>query len=327
MKRMNRIIPGVAIALVTGCALIAQQPDETFRVHLKETKFSTAEIIRNFEAAAVESYTMAPGDEITVDVWMHPELSGHHVLGPDGKITLPVSGVLNLAALSREDAQAAILQSLSKFYSDLAVTLRVDRYASFRIYILGRVSSPGALQFESQPTLLDVVTKAGGLPIGGVGADKAGLGRCAVIRRDQVIWMDLKALVSDGNLSLNIRLARNDLVYMPDAGDQLVYVLGEVQRPGAFRLTPDMSFLDAFTQAGGLNEDGLADRIELVRSENNLHKEFRLKDLLATPTELNMSLREGDIIYVPKRNLAKFGYVLQKASSLTGFAILGSVVK
>jgi polysaccharide export outer membrane protein len=313
--------------VLAAASLAAQTPDAGFHVRSKQNTISAAEIIRAFEAPEVESYTLGAGDEISVDIWMHPELSGRHVIGPDGKITIPVSGVIPVADLSREETQAAIRDSLAKYYTDLAVTVRVDRYTSFRIFILGRVGTPGAIQFETQPTLLDVVTRAAALPIGGVGSEKAGLGRCAIIRRDRIVWIDLKTLVSEGNLSLNIRLARNDLVYLPDAGDQLVYVLGEVQRPGAFRLTPDMAVLDAFTQAGGLNEDASGDRIELIRTGKDLEKEFRLKDLLAGPTKLNMALQEGDIIYVPRRSLATFGYVLQKASALTGFAIIGSLVK
>jgi polysaccharide export outer membrane protein len=142
-----------------------------------------------------------------------------------------------------------------------------------------------------------------------------------------MIWVDLKTLVSQGNLSLNIRLSRNDLVYMPDAGDQLVYVLGEVQHPGAFRLTPDMSFLDAFTQAGGLSQDAAPDKIQVVRSTTGAHREFAFKQLVTSPPSTNVALEEGDIIYVPRSGLAKFGYVLQKASPLTGFAIIGSVLK
>jgi polysaccharide export outer membrane protein len=312
--------------LLFAATLAAQQPPPGFQVRSKENKLSTEDVIRAFEAPRVTSYTLGTGDEITVDVWGHPELSGHHVVGPDGKITIPVTGVMTVIDLSREDAQKNISAALGKYYSDLLVTLRVDKYSSFRVNILGRVSSPGALLFDSQPTLLDVVTRAGGLPIGGVGADKAGLGRCAIIRRDQMIWMDLKELVSHGNLSLNIRLARNDLVYLPDAGDQLVYVLGEVQRPGAFRLTPDMTFFDAFTQAGGLNEDAAADKIALISSVTGAQKEIKLKDLLATPKGLNFALEEGDIIYAPRRTMAKVGYVLQKAGTLSSFAIVGTAL-
>lgn len=326
--------PMVRFTLFTGLiAMLAvpvaaqDDPKLEFQVRAKQRIISSDEIIRQFEAPAMSSYVLGKGDEITVEVWNHPELSGKHVIGPDGKITLPVAGVISVIDLTREDGQVAIAAALSRFYSDLAVTLRVDRYTSYRIFVLGRVGSPGALQFDTQPTLLDVVTRAASLPIGGVGADKTGLGRCAIIRgRDQMIWIDLKTLLSQGNLALNIRLARNDLVYMPDAGDQLVYVLGEVQHPGAFRLTPDMSFLDAFTQAGGVTDDASQDKIEVVRTATGTHREFRLKDLVAGPRELNLSLEEGDLIYVPKRGLAKFGYVMQKTASLAGFAVIGTVV-
>ena len=306
----------------------AQQPNVEFHVQTKQSVFSPEEAIRAFEAPAVVAYTLEPGDELTVEVWGHTDLSGHHVIGPDGKVTVPIAGVLSLAGLTREEAEKAIAELLGRYYTDLSVRLRIDRYVSFHIYVLGRVANPGALQFESQPTLLDVVTRAGALPIGGSGAEKAGLGRCAVIRgRDKMIWIDLRSLLSQGNLSLNIRLARNDLVYIPDAGDQLVYVLGEVQHPGAFRLTPDMSFLDAFTQAGGLNEDANAEKISIVRAVSGAERQFSIKELLADRRELNFSLNEGDVIYVPERGMAKFGYVLQRVSPLTGLGIIGSLVK
>ena len=320
------LLPVLAVAALGGAIVFAQEPAGAFKIRSKVNTITAEELIRAFEAPPVENYTLGPGDEITVEVWAHPELSAHHIIGPDGKITVPLTGVLTVAGLTREEAQATIAGPLAKYYSDLSVTVRVDRYTSFRVYILGRVGQAGALQFESQPTLLDVITRAGALPMG-AGSEKAGLGRCAVIRQDQMIWIDLKALVSQGNLTLNIRLSRNDLVYMPDAGDQLVYVLGQVQKPGAFRLTPDMSFLDAFTQAGGVNDDAKDTKMILVRASTGAHQEISLKALLDSPPTRNTALEEGDIIYVPKRTLGKFGYLLQKVGPVTSFAILGSLVK
>ncbi len=312
--------------LVVPIRTQAQEEPKQFKVRTDTRVLSPEDVVRRFEAPELLSYTLGKGDEITLDIWGHPELSGKQLIGPDGKITLPVAGVISLLDLTRESAQKSVTAAYSRLYSDLAVTVRVDHYTSYRIFILGRVGVPGALQFDSQPTLLDVVTRAAALPIGGIGADKAGLGRCAIIRgRDQMIWIDLGVLVTQGNLAMNIRLARDDLIYIPDAGDQLVYVLGEVKHPGAFRLTPTMSFLDAFTQAGGLSEDAAEDKIEVVRSVSGEHREFRLKDLLTAPQALNFALGEGDIIYAPRRNLAKFGYVLQKTSSIAGFAVLGTV--
>lgn len=324
---VTSIYRAFACLLLSSAAFAQTQTEPGFQVRQKQKTISTEDIIRQFEAPALVDYTLGKGDEITISVWNHPELSGKHVIGPDGKVTLPVAGVVSLLDLTREASQEAIRTALQKFYADLAVTVQVDKYTSYRIFVLGRVGSPGALQFESQPTLLDVVTRAASLPIGGIGADKTGLGRCAIIRgRDQVVWVDLRVLLNQGNMALNIRLARNDMIYMPDAGDQLVYVLGEVKHPGAFRLTPDMSFLDAFTQAGGVTEDAVQDKIEVVRSTTGENRQFGMKDVLTNPRGVNFGLEDGDIIYVPKRNLAKFGYVLQKAAALAGFAVVGTVV-
>jgi polysaccharide export outer membrane protein len=305
---------------------MAQEQSDAFTVRDSQKTVTPAEIVKRFEAPPMTSYTLGDGDEITVDVWNHPELSGKHIVGPDGKITVPISGTVKVADLTREDAQQAIAASLTRYYSDLSVTMRVDRYTSYRIYILGRAGVPGILQFDAQPTLLDVVTRASAIPGATTGLDKAGLGRCAILRgRDEIIWVDLRALFGAGNLALNIRLARNDMVYLPDNGDGLVYVLGEVKKPGAFHFTPTMSFLDAFSQAGGSTEDASENKIEVIRSVSGVQRELRLTDLLSGPEHLNFALQEGDILYVPRRTMAKFGYVLQKTSPLAAFSVLATV--
>jgi polysaccharide export outer membrane protein len=312
--------------LQTVCAQDVKGPD--FSTHRKERTITPTELVKEFEAPPVEAYKLNNGDEISIDVWARAELSGKHTVGPDGKITLPVAGVTSLSGLTRDEAQDAIKATLSKFYSDISVTVRVDHYSSYHVYVLGRVSNPGALQFESQPTLLEVLTRAGALPVGGSGAEKAGLVRCAVFRgNDKIVWIDLKTLMTQGNLALNIRLARNDLVYLPDADDQLIYVLGDVQHPGAFRLSADMSFLDAFSLAGGATDDADTKHIALIRPSAGKEKEVPLKQLLAGNRELNNSLEEGDIIFVPKRGMAKLGYIMQKTSPITTFAVLGTTFK
>lgn len=301
---------------------------QEFQLQQKKKLNSPFELIQQFEAAEEDVYHLGAGDEITVEVWGRPELTGKHVLGPDGQITLPVAGSLKVSGMSRDEAPAAMVKAWQPFYSNLSVTMRIDRYLSNRVYILGRVSSPGVLQFERQPTLLDVITRAGGLPIGGVGADKAALARCAIFRgRDQVLWVDLRKMLNEGNLSYNIRLRRDDLIYIPDTDDQLIYVLGEAIKPGAFPLSPSMSFMDALALAGGLTPDAAKKSIWLVRPSANISWEISLNDILALKTNPAIALQEGDIIYAPKSGMSKFGFALNKIAPLTGFAIIGSLVK
>lgn len=318
-----------ASGLLLACAvLLAAQPSDDFKALSKNRTLTPTDLVAEFEAPLIEAYRLEAGDEITVDVWSHPELSSHQIIGPDGRITIPVYGPVKVSKLTREETQRAISRALSKFYTDLVTTVRVDHYNGFQIFVLGRVGIPGALTFTKQPTLLDVLSRAAGLPVGGTGAEKAGLVRCAVFRgRDKIIWIDLKSLLSQGNLALNIRLASEDVVYLPDADDQLVYVLGFVKSPGAFRLTPAMSFLDALSLAGGPTEDAAISKLALIRGAKGVQRQVPLKELLAGNGDYNFSLEEGDIIYAPPRGMEKFGYVIQKLAPLTGFAIIGSAIK
>jgi polysaccharide biosynthesis/export protein len=299
-----------------------------FTLPAKENKNATADIIHAFEAPETNAYEMSDGDQVFVDVFGRPELSGRHIIGPDGRITLPLVGPLVLSGKTREEAQTAITESLTRYYSDLSVTVRIDQYSSFRIMVLGRVGSPGPVTFDHQPTLLEAITKAVALPVGGFGADKSNMVRCAIFRgRDRVIWIDLKQLLTQEQLDLNIRLARNDLLYLPDANDQLIYVLGYVKTPGAIHLTPSMSFLDALSLAGGPTEDSEPNHISLIRPNAEQQVEVPFKQILAGRNNLNYSLEEGDILYVPPRKMAKFGYVMQRISPISSFAILGTLAR
>jgi len=302
---------------------LSPRPQEGFRSPEKSKTFTSADMLARFEAGDEKEYALGEGDELSVEVWDHQELSGKHVVGPDGRITLSQAGSVPVAGLSREEATNAVKEALARYYLDLAVTLRVDKYTSHRVFILGRVTNPGTLFFETPPTLLEVITRAGGLPVGGLGAEKAALARCAVFRgRDKVVWIELKSLLNGANLALNIRLKRNDTVYLPDSDDQLVYVLGEVRTPGAYRLTPNMSFLDALSLAGGPTKDAAEGKLAVIRQGQEIEKEFSFNDLLKPGSKLNYSLNEGDIIYVPRRGLAKTGYVLERLNPFSSLLLI-----
>ena len=307
---------------------VSPQGGSELRLPHKERNAASEDVIKQFEAPDLGSYRLDDGDQISVDVWGRPELSGKHLIGPDGQITLPVAGPIVVSGKSREETEQTIKNSLSKYYADLAVTVRVDQYSSFRVMMLGRVGVPGALTFDRQPTLLDALTKAAGLPIGGGTSQNTALVRCAIFRGvDKVIWIDLQPLLVQGNLAYNIRLARNDVIYLPDANDRLVYVLGDVKTPGAVHLTPAMSLLDALSLAGGPTEDASLSHMAFIRPSIGKQVEIPMKTLLEGAGRANYSLEEGDILYVPPRGLAKFGYVMQKISPITAFAILGSVAR
>ena len=56
------------------------------------------------DSDSFSDYRISPGDVIHVEILNHPEVSGNYTIGPDGKKTFPVAGVLKLAGLTREEA-------------------------------------------------------------------------------------------------------------------------------------------------------------------------------------------------------------------------------
>jgi polysaccharide export outer membrane protein len=284
------------------------------------------ELIRQFEAPEEESYTLGEGDEVTIEILGRPELSGRHVVGPDGGVTLPAAGPLKIAGLTREAAAEATATALSRFYSNPSVTVRVDKYSSNRILLLGRVSQPGVQYFERTPTLLEALGR-GGLVLAPDDSDQASPRRCAIFRgKDQVVWVDLEQLLQEGSPGLDLRLRRNDVIYVPANQQDTVTVLGEVNHPGVFRLKRDTTLADVLAMAGGLSETAATKSIRLLRHQGNQSRQVALNDVLVAGPESEFSLQNGDVIYIPRSRFGKVGYVLQKLSPVANLLMFGALL-
>jgi polysaccharide biosynthesis/export protein len=319
---LSSLLPLVMLVLFNGCA--AQRspapPPPTGSLqnayHDDRLSSATLQAISEFDDAPSTRYTIGPGDRVNVTVWARPELSGPHVVGPDGDIQIPFLGSVPIANLTPDQASAKLSSALSEYYIGAYATITMSSYSGNRVTVLGHVAHPGVLTFSDNPTLLEVLAKAGTLQ----GDSKAptDINRCAIFRgKNRAIWIDLRPLYRGHDLALNVKMQRGDYVYVPSPSDQLVYVMGQVNKPGAYPLTPNMSFLDAIAQAGGPSDAGQPAKIVLARPSDHLQKVVDLKNFLAGNGEANYSLKEGDIIYVPKNGVAKVGYVLQQLNPLS----------
>lgn len=319
----------LGMVLFAACGAWESVPDadpgalKAFEVPERSTKISPDTAVQAFKAETDQAseYRLGDGDDLFLEVVGRPELSGPHRVGPDGRITLSVAGPLQVRNLTRQAAAAAVAKALSPYYRNIYATLRVDKYNSNRVVVIGRVENPGALSFETPPYLLEVLAKAGGLPL--LRKEQV-LTRCAVIRGEKILWLDLKRLLT-GDTSLNVRLQRDDVVYIPDSTDTSVFVLGEVKTPGVYRLTPQMSLMDVLSQAGGPAVDANLDEIHLLRPSKRLHLALSIEQLLSADPSLNVAIEEGDIVYVPRSGIAKIGYMIQKINPFAYLLLISTI--
>jgi polysaccharide export outer membrane protein len=106
------------------------------------------------------------------------------------------------------------------------------------------------------------------------------------------------------------------VVYIPDSTDTSVFILGAVNHQGVFSLTPQMSFMDALSQAGGLTKDGNFSDVRLVRPSAGVDMKIDMTDILAPQKNLNVAINEGDIIFVTGHGTSQFGYIMQQINPL-----------
>jgi protein involved in polysaccharide export with SLBB domain len=99
-----------------------------------------------------------------------------------------------------------------------------------------------------------------------------------------------------------------DTVYVNFGGsagefsNNIIYITGEVNSPGAFPLTPDLTVIQAVTLAGGLGEWADADEITIIRMENGYQRNISYKYNAAvkgSSFSSNFKLRPNDTIVVP----------------------------
>jgi polysaccharide export outer membrane protein len=301
-----------------------------------QLKLSPMKALQKFEPAADEEYSLGAGDEISLDFPGHPELSGKKVVGPDGRITLSLVGPINIADKNRNEVATLVVKSLSPYYKDLTVTVNVDKYGSNRVIIIGSVQHPGVLYFDDTPTLLDVIARAGLLAGGGGGTGVSNAStalrdaipeRCAIYRgNDQVVWVNLRELLQSGNSMADLRLRRNDIVFVPAQQEVFVSVLGSVRNAGAIALTPDSTLASVLAQAGGLAE-GAGQTIQVIQPSTGRTSTIPFKSLLTLTGTDEVKLHAGDVVFVPQSGFYKSTYVIQRLSGVAAITALTAVAR
>ena len=315
-----------------GCspAPVEIKDDKPFKSVEFESKISyvTPELLRIYDANLDKEYLIGPGDVLKISVWKRPDLAGEHVVGPHGLITLPMVGVHKIGGLSRDEAAKAIKKLYLKYYEDPLVTVGIEEYKNNKVFVLGRVDNPGIIHFDGTINLMEALSMAGGLPT----QDKSVfLSKCYIVRgRDQIIWVDLLQLLQKADMRTNVRLANDDIVYIPDSMDAAVFVMGEIEEPGSVTIqTMELTLLDAINLAGGPTENANIEEIRLIRKVRDHEgvKTVNLDTILAKGDfSQNYVLQDNDIIYLPRKGIASFNYYLRQIDPLLRTFISGAIV-
>jgi len=321
MKHRSGIIHISILFLCMACVLASAKAQVPGGPQLK---VNPLQALRDFEPAADEEYRLGKGDEITVDFAGRPEMTAKLVVGPDGRITLPLAGDMMMAGQTRTEAAKDIDNALSPYYNNLSAQVTVTKYTANRVLVLGAVEHPGEVTFDSTPKLLEALSRSG-LETGPNKASQIPE-RCAIYRgQDEVVWVDLKKLIDAGNSLADLRLRRDDVVYVPNGGERFVSVLGQVQHPGAVQLTGTSTLTTVLAAAGGFAlPAGNKPHIQIVDPDSGTSQIISFKDLLDPDKDPEITLKSGDLIFVPQSKVYRATYIVERLSPvITAAALVG----
>ena len=159
-----------------------------------------------------EFYVIGAGDVLNINIWKEPSLSGTVKVRPDGFVTVPLVNEIQVVGMTTTQLRKVLEDKYKEFTVDPFITVRLESIASSEVFLLGQVSRPGAFPLNGNETLLQILTRAGGLAIF---ADRSNL---RVVRRDAdkvtEYIVDYDAIVK-GDLKQDILLRPGDRIIVP----------------------------------------------------------------------------------------------------------------
>lgn len=164
----------------------------------------------SFVHAEDESYyKIRQGDVLDVSVWGDETLVKVIRVLPDGSISFPLAGNISVAGFSSSETEAIITRKLKTYLPDPEVTVIVQSTDGNKVYILGKVNTPGAIPLQGPMTVLQALSISGGF-------DRfADLDEIKIIRNKKVLDVHYTDLIRGKNLDSNYVLQANDTILVP----------------------------------------------------------------------------------------------------------------
>jgi polysaccharide biosynthesis/export protein len=263
------------------------------------------------------------GDLIEMSVFDTPELSGKLRVSNTGDISLPLVGSLHVAGLKADDVQSLIRRKFidGGFLKDPQVTVFVAEYATQGVSVLGEVKSPGIYPAFGSHHLLDYISVAGGLT--SLAGTTITITRVGHPDAPENVKISASAASRPPN---NPEILPGDSIFVERTG--LIYVIGEVARPGGFPLNHDqhLTILQAIALAQGTSYTAAKGSAKIIRTTPQGRQEIpvNLKNIL-TAKAPDESLQDNDILFVPssatKATLKNMETILPVAASATIYRI------
>ena len=296
------------LAPVFGQTSPSQQPPEAGQSQPQQTRELPVESIR-------PNYVLGPNDQILISAPQVEELNQKPFrIDAEGNVNLPLVGKIRAGGMTQQELENEVIKRLREYVREPQVIITIVQFRSEPVFFVGLFRLPGIYALEGRRTLLEMLTRVGGLQPNASRHIK-------VTRRveygviplpDAVVDSEKKISsieISIGSLRENVNPAE-DIVLQPFdvisvERAELVYIAGEVLKVGGIELQErdSISFLQALSQAGGFTPNAKRDKINVLRPVLNTNRRAVI-ELNATRItqgkDLDFPLLPNDVLYIPR---------------------------
>jgi polysaccharide biosynthesis/export protein len=340
----------LVIFLEHGTVAQDRRPDP--RQYTQPIQPVTDPFLTNIVVSPSEDYLIGPSDVIDILIEDAPELSRTLRVSADGTVMTPVLGRVSAQQKTANELAKTIADRLrGEYLEDPQVTVTVRQINSRTYFVQGAVRRAGLYQIEGQPSLLKLITIAGGLsenygstayiireinavpdPVNKDGSENSAskpansnstqapaspvtLANTSTSTgaRYELVKVNINGLLR-GSFDQNVTIVPGDIVHIPPT--DVFFVAGEVNAPGSFALKEGTTLRQAISLAQGANFNAAADRGIIFREDPATGKRDEIKvDIPAVMNgkKADLPILANDIVIVPNSRMKMIGSTLLRA--------------
>lgn len=242
----------------------------------------------NMNLATPQNYVLGPGDQVVIDIYGASQRTMTITVSPDGTVTVPGYGPIQVSGLSVASAKQKLRSSLGSRYASSNLDLTVGQTRTIMVNVMGEVRVPGTYTLSAFATVFHALYLAGGIN------DLGTLRNVKVFRQGrQVTVVDIYDYILNGRLGGNIRLMDNDVIQVGPY-DCLVGITGNVKRPMFYEMRSNESVKTLLNYAGGFTGDAYQKNVRLTRKSGSHFSVFNVNEFdMAT-----FKVADGDAVEV-----------------------------
>ena len=260
-------------------------------------------------------YKMNAGDEIEIRVYGHDDLGMITRIGPDGTIGIAFMGQVKLSGYSIAEGAETLRAGLAPYIKNPVVSITVKEIVSETATIAGACARPGVFGISNSTRLADFYAMAGSSAerlFNGVDVDVADLEHSMIIRKGEILPVDFRKAIEQGDTLHNIRIRKGDYVFIAQRLEASVTLCGEVGSPQKRLYEPGMGLIETLTAAGWMKETHWK-HVIIIRDGFANPKMYKVDvDGILAGKCRNVPLRAGDIVYVPRDNMSEYNVFVRK---------------